>query len=190
MERVKTDTKVMRLVLAALMACLILVGTSLFKIPVPMTQGYVHLGDAMIFLAVMLMGKRDGALAAGIGSALGDLLGGYAFWMPWTFVIKFLMAFLMGIFIEKVGADRHVTNEGYRITCVDLLGMLVGGMEMVAGYLVAERFIYGNWATAVIGVPWNIGQFVVGGALAVIIAGALCKTPVRKYFLGKGRQNA
>ena len=116
MERVKTDTKVMRLVLAALMACLILVGTSLFKIPVPMTQGYVHLGDAMIFLAVMLLGKRDGALAAGIGSALGDLLGGYAFWMPWTFVIKFLMAFLMGIFIEKVGADRHVTNEGYRIT--------------------------------------------------------------------------
>ena len=87
------------------------------------------------------------------------------------FVIKFLMAFLMGIFIEKVGADRHVTNEGYRITWVDLLGMLVGGMEMVAGYLVAERFIYGNWATAVIGVPWNIGQFVVGGALAVIIAG-------------------
>ena len=160
MERVKTDTKVMRLVLAALMACLILVG------------------------------KRDGALAAGIGSALGDLLGGYAFWMPWTFVIKFLMAFLMGIFIEKVGADRHVTNEGYRITWVDLMGMLVGGMEMVAGYLVAERFIYGNWATAVIGVPWNIGQFVVGGALAVIIAGALCKTPVRKYFLGKGRQNA
>ena len=38
----------------------------------------------MIFLAVLILGKKSGALAAGAGSALGDIIGGYAFWALWT----------------------------------------------------------------------------------------------------------
>ena len=59
-----------------------------------MTQGYVHLGDTMVFLGVLMLGKRRGAAAAGLGSALADVLGGFAFWAPWTLVIKSLMAFV------------------------------------------------------------------------------------------------
>ena len=48
MNRYESDKKINRVVMTGLMMCLILVATSLFKVPVPFTQGYVHLGDAMI----------------------------------------------------------------------------------------------------------------------------------------------
>ena len=65
-----TNSGIRKLVFTALVMAMILVATSLFRIPVPMTQGYVHLGDAVIFLGVLLLGKRNGDLAAGLGSAM------------------------------------------------------------------------------------------------------------------------
>ena len=105
MKRYNSDKRINTVVMTGLMMGLILVATSLFKVPVPLSQGYVHLGDGMIFLAVLLLGKRNGALAAGLGSALGDLLGGFALWVPFTFVIKFLMAYLMGVVIDLL--EKH-----------------------------------------------------------------------------------
>lgn len=67
------------MVMTALMMCLVMIATMFIKVPIPFTQGYVHLGDSMIFLAVLILGKKSGALAAGAGSALGDIIGGYAF---------------------------------------------------------------------------------------------------------------
>ena len=56
----------------------------------------------MIFLSVLLLGKKGGAAASGLGSALADLMGGYAAYAPWTFIIKGAMAFIMGVFIEMM----------------------------------------------------------------------------------------
>ena len=58
----KTNT----IVMTAMMVCLILLTTYIFKIPTPF-QGYVHLGDAMIFLSVLILGKKNGAVAAAFG---------------------------------------------------------------------------------------------------------------------------
>ena len=96
-----SDIRTNKLVFTALMTCLVLLGTILFRIPIPMTQGYVHLGDAMIYIGVLLLGKKHGAVAAALGSSLGDVLGGFAFWAPWSFIIKFAMAFVAGSLIEK-----------------------------------------------------------------------------------------
>ena len=96
-----SDNRTNRLVFTSLTACLVLLGTILFRIPIPMTQGYVHLGDAMIYIGVLLLGKKQGAAAAALGSSLGDILGGFAFWAPWSFFIKFAMAFTAGAMIEK-----------------------------------------------------------------------------------------
>ena len=64
----------------------------------------------------------------------------------------------------------------------ELLGMIAAGIFMVAGYYVAEGIMYGNWVAPALGVPWNIGQFVVGMILATVIAAALSKTPAARYF--------
>ena len=155
-----------KLVFASLMACLVMLGTILFRIPIPMTQGYVHLGDAMIYLGVLILGKKQGAIAAALGSALGDILGGFAFWAPWSFVIKFAMAYIAGTQIDK-------THK--------VVSMTAGGLVMCAGYLIAERVMYGSWALALTGLPWNIGQFAVG------IAVALASQPLVKLIPGVAR---
>ena len=65
------------IVMTAMMMGLIMVMTYIPKVPVPATQGYVHLGDCMIFFGVLLLGWKYGAVAAGLGSALADVLGSY-----------------------------------------------------------------------------------------------------------------
>ncbi len=76
---------------ASMFAALILLATSVLKIQTP-TFGYIHMGDAFVLLAGFLLGPVTGGLAAGIGSGLSDLLGGYVLWVPGTFLIKFLTA--------------------------------------------------------------------------------------------------
>ena len=156
-----------RLVSTSLMICLVLLGTILFRIPVPMTQGYVHLGDAMIYLGVILLGKKQGAVAAALGSALGDVLGGFAFWAPWSFFIKFAMAYVTGALIDKASSGSHSMTPSPAVSnLIRATAMSAGGIVMCGGYLIAERIMYGSWALAAISLPWNIGQFAVGIAVA------------------------
>ena len=160
-----SDIRTNRLVFTSLMTCLVLLGTLLFRIPVPMTQGYVHLGDAMIYIAVFILGKKQGAVAAALGSSLGDVLGGFAFWAPWSFIIKFAMAYACGSLTEKTSK---------------IASMTAGGLIMCAGYLIAERIMYGSWALAAIGLPWNAGQFAVGIAVSLAAQPLLSHIPSPK----------
>lgn len=81
-----------QLVLAAIFAAMIFAATFWVKIPMPATQGYVHIGDGIVFLSGIALGPVYAAAASGIGGLLSDVIGGYALWSPWTFVIKALAA--------------------------------------------------------------------------------------------------
>ena len=74
------NRKITYMVYTALMAALIFVATYLIKIPNPATGGYSHMGDCMTFIAVVMLGRRNGSMAAAIGGALSDLLAGAAVW--------------------------------------------------------------------------------------------------------------
>ena len=170
----RTSDKTNTIVMTAMMMCLVLVTTYTFKIPTPF-QGYVHLGDAMIFLSVLIVGKKYGAVAAAFGSALADLLGGYVAFAPWTFVIKGLMAVVMGLFI-----DAMVKRKKNRIKIAGV--PIVAGLVMVLGYGVADAVLAGNLMTGILSMPANCGQFAAGVIIASILAAALYKTPAKKYF--------
>lgn len=172
--------KTTKIILTGLMMAMIVVATMLLIIPVPFGNGYIHLGDAMIFLSVLILGWRYGAAAAGVGSMLADILVGYAIWAPWTLFVKGIMGAVMGLFIIKA-----MNKEGKSVLGVpvyQLIGMILAGCEMVAGYYIAEGVIYGNFVSALLGIPWNIVQFGVGTVLATLLAAALYKTPARKFF--------
>ena len=59
-SRNKQDDQTRTLVITALMICLVVLGTILFRVPIPMTRGYIHLGDTMIYLSVLLLGRKIG----------------------------------------------------------------------------------------------------------------------------------
>ncbi|SDG47461.1 Uncharacterized membrane protein [Selenomonas sp. WCT3] len=78
--------------LAAVMTAFVFLTTFVPRIPIPL--GYAHLGDAAIFLLVLFLPKRPAFLAACLGSALSDLLGGFPLWILPTILIKFVMAWI------------------------------------------------------------------------------------------------
>ena len=173
-DSIMTDRSgVYTLVLTGLMAALVMAATSFFKIPVPATNGYVHLGDAFVFLSVLILGRRNGTIAAAAGSGLADLLGGYAHWVPWTFAIKGLMAFAFGtllIFIySKTSAAASTETAGKKGSAeiLTIIAMALSSLIMIGGYFIAHRVIYGTLAAPLAALPGNIAQ----AAAGVIIAG-------------------
>ncbi len=103
------------LVYTALMTAFVFVTTSIIQIPIPFTGGYIHAGDMTIFVAGILLGPLYGGLAAGIGSALADLLGGYPQWVVYTLVIKTIMGAIIGYF-----ANPKVSIKPYLISTMTI----------------------------------------------------------------------
>ncbi len=92
-----------------MMALVFLVTSYSFKMVIPLGAGYIHLGDSMIFVAVVVLGWRYGAVAAGIGSMLADILGGFAIYAIPTLIIKTLMAIIMGIALNSKSKKSTIT---------------------------------------------------------------------------------
>lgn len=154
-----TDRKTKALVMTALMAALIFIATYLIRIPNPATGGYSHLGDCMIFLAVVLLGKKHGAAAAAIGGALSDLLAGAAVWIAPTLVIKFIMAFIMGTIIQKDPLNHKL----------QLAGAAAGGVFQIVAYTLVKIVLIGA-GPAVMSIPNVSIQTAVGIVIFVVIS--------------------
>ncbi len=83
-------TQLHDLVLAAVFAAAIAATTAyVLHIPLP-TGGYVHVGDALIYLAACLLPMPWAIAAGAVGGAVADLLTA-PMWAPATFVIKALI---------------------------------------------------------------------------------------------------
>ena len=165
------NNHVKKLVLTSLFTALIIVCTAYVSIPLPLV-GYVHLGDAFIFLATFILGPIYGVVAAGVGSAIADLLV-YPTYAVATLIIKALMslvAYVLYYLLKKV--------IKYSIIA-EIIAGTVGAIVMAVGYFVFE-FIWvlpGSLSVAV-NIPWSILQGAVGMAIAVAIMRILEKTKI------------
>jgi len=91
------DNRVRRITYGGLMTSLVFVATAIIPhIPIPFTEGYIHAGDSMIFVAAIILGWRYGAIAGGLGSAMADLFLGYSHWALPTLIIKGIMGAIVG----------------------------------------------------------------------------------------------
>lgn len=176
-------SKTSKLVKTAMVMCIIMVAIFLFRIPIPFTQGYVNLSDAIIFIGIFTLGRNYGAVAAAFGCMLGDVLSGFAMWAPWTVAAKGGMALIAGTLIISLCKKEGLTDRAFMI--LQVLAMTAGGLFMVLSYFIAEKVMYGSWAVAALGVPWNIAQFAVGIVLALVLTESFKKTAFRKYILYK-----
>lgn len=76
-------------VFVALFSALTFIATTI-KIPLP-TGAFVHLGNAVLVLSVLLLGFVRGSLAGGIGFFLFDLVNGYATEAPYFLLEAFIV---------------------------------------------------------------------------------------------------
>ena len=159
------NNKTREIVITALMAALIFVATFMIKIPNPATGGYSHMGDCMIFLAVVLLGRKNGSMAAGIGGALSDFLAGAPLWILPTFIIKYIMAFIMGTIMQANPESKKL----------QVVGAAVGGVFQIIGYTLAKIVLIGM-APALMSIPNVSIQTLVGIVLFVALSTALSGT--------------
>ena len=161
MEPNKENEKLIYLVQAGLFAALTALLTAALHIPVG--NGYIHCGDAMIYLAAALLPLPYAAGAAAIGGMMADLLSGYAVYALPTFIIKGLLA----LAFSRIGGTRRL--EPRRV-----FAMIVCGLISVVGYWLTAVILYGGWKAQFLDtVPGNCIQAVGSGIVYSVIALAM-----------------
>lgn len=169
-EVLNMNANLKKIVTAALFAALACVATMSIRIPTPGTSGYIHPGDAIVILSGVILGPAWGLLAAGIGSAMADLMGGYFLYVLITFVIKGAVAFAAGVIYQKVGK----TPKSRYMAVV--LGGTADIFLVAGGYFLCESFIYGA-AAAAASVPANLVQGISGLVIGVVLYPVLIAIP-------------
>lgn len=161
---------------AAVLAALTCVATMVVQIPM-LTKGYVNLGDVLVLTSAWILGSPWGIAAAGIGSAMADLLTGYAYYAPATLIIKVLMA-VAAFYIAK-----GFMNGSY---AKSLVGKIIGGVVaeiiMVAGYYLYAVILYGDPIAAASSIFGNAIQGVIGLVVGILLTVALEKVGTKKLL--------
>lgn len=164
--------KTKEITLTALLIALTAAATLAIRIPVPATQGYINLGDSMVYISALLFGPITGLLAGGIGSALADVLGGYSQFAPYTLVIKGLEGIIVGLLAWRLTKGPTPTVGG---VAAAIAAIVAGGTVMVSGYFATEAWVMRLGVKAAgAEVPGNIFQ-VVGGLIVAIPAALILR---------------
>ncbi|MBQ7879650.1 MAG: ECF transporter S component [Clostridia bacterium] len=163
----------------AAFAALCMLGTILVSVPLP-ASGYFNVGDVFVLLSGWCLGPVFGFTAAAIGSALADVLTGYALYAPATFLIKGLDA-LAAWFVWSLA------KKAIKKSSLDFLpriaGAIVGEVLMTALYFFFESVILGLGLGALPNIAGNALQGACCAALAVAIVSALYPLkPVGQFF--------
>ena len=168
------NDKTKKLVWAGLFTALTTVATI---IPIPLRlspNGYVNVGDALVIVSAFLLSPAWGALAAGLGAALADVLLSYFVYSPATLVIKALMALAAGFVLRRFKTKNTMVPAA--------LGSITAEIIMVLGYFAYDSLIYGvNGAIA--DLPGNCIQGAFGAIAGTALFLALLRIPyVKKTF--------
>ena len=152
-----TTSTAFRIAVTAIFTALVAVATALVQIYIPATRGNLNFGDILIFVSALSFGPFVGGFSSGVGSAISDALTGYAYFAPFTLIIKGAEGLIAGLISNRQSKKR------------DIIAVILAGLEMIAGYFIAEFFGLSEGWAALFEVPANIVQIVVGGAAGIII---------------------
>lgn len=164
-------SKTRYIVMSSLFAALIFLVTAyIFHIPVGGNNGFVHVGDAFIYLAAVILPMPYAIIAAMIGAGLADLITGSAIWIIPTIIIKPILVLFFTSKGEKIINTRNITAS------------VVAGIVGTILYMIAEGIMIGSFSSAfvlsLIGLLQPIGSFVV----FIIIGLAFDKLNIKKYY--------
>lgn len=168
--------KIKYMAVTGVMAALITVMTAyICHIPVGVNGGYVHFGDALIYLAATLLPTPYALAAAAIGGGMADLLTA-PMWAPATIIIKMLIVI-------------PFTNKKTKIvTPWNIVATVLAYFISAVGYLIAEYILFGNGPALLVSMSQNLVQSG-GSAIVFIVLGlALDKVQVKNRFFARAEK--
>ncbi len=187
MIRSKNST-VVNLALTGLMGALVYVATMFFKVEIPVGADRTMIGFANVFcvLSGLILGPVYGGLAAGVGSFLFDLTGGWFSSAGVTLITKGLMAVICGL-IAWSGKQEKASIS--RLIVAAVSGSL-GYCVMYLGYSFFKLMVAGSAPeAAAIAMMTKAGATLVNAVVADVIAIPLfltIRTALQRNHLWKG----
>jgi uncharacterized repeat protein (TIGR04002 family) len=152
-KRIRTIT------VTAVFAALVFLATAyLPRLPFP--GGYVHVGDAFIYLAACMLPTPWACAAGAIGAGLADALTGYILWAPGTILIKAAMALMFTAKSDRILSPRSI------------LAVIPAGVICVGGYYLYEVLLTGSFAGPAASLGFNALQ-AIASAVIFLVLGAL-----------------
>lgn len=155
-----------KLTLTALFAALVFVATMVFQLPLRPGGGYVHIGDAFIYLAACLLPMPYAMAASAIGAALSDAVVAPIYILP-TLLIKPLLVLPFTAKRERMITTRNVLA----VAAASFIGL--------AGYFAADIFFVGVKAAA-FNALFGATQPLASAVVFVVFGYALDKVGLKK----------
>ncbi len=128
--------KLKYLAFTSVMAAMIALMTAFIgHIPVGVNGGYIHFGDALIYIGATLLPWPYALAAAAIGGGLADLMTA-PLWIPATIIIKMLITIPFTSKSNKIITPRNIIAT--------VIAYFISGI----GYFFAEYLLFGSVSTA------------------------------------------
>lgn len=134
------------------------VAMSSFGVPVP--GGHLYMNDIIICTAAIILDPFAAFMVGGVGAFLGDL-----FFYPLPMFVSLathgLQAVVISVFSHHVMKKHPVLASG--------IGVTIGAVIMVVGYSLGRAFIYSTPEYAIMKLPYQILQAVVGAVVGMVL---------------------
>ena len=155
----------------AITACLLAANAAASSFSIPVPGGHFYLCDVVICTAALMLDPVAAFFVGGVGSFLGDFLF-YPTPMFVSLVTHGLQAVIISVFSHYIMKKRPALSAG--------IGVAIGAVIMVVGYSLGRAFIYSTPEYALLKLPYQVLQAVVGAVAGML----LCfKCSVRKLYI-------
>lgn len=145
-------------------------GLTMLHVPIG-AGGYIHVGDAVIYVTAMLMGGPWAFFSAAIGAACADIVSGFAVYAVPSAIIKILIAVPFVLISKKQSKLLSVRSAIFTI---------ISGVITVLGYFAADLILYREGAIA--DLPANIIQAAGSAVVFIVLAFALDRAGIKQRF--------
>lgn len=144
-----------------------------FKIQLPGGDTVsIHMGNAVVILAALLIGGVEGGTAGALGMTIGDLLDPvYLVYAPKTFICKLLIGIICGLVAHKVFHLTDLFDKKNQITKAVIAasaGMMFNVMfDPLIGYF--YKLVILGKPLANVALAWNFGVTGFNAVTSVIV---------------------
>lgn len=157
MENKKTlNAATTKLVTTGLFAAMITVMTAyICHVPYGANGGYIHFGDALIYVAAVFLPRPYALAAAAIGGGLADLLTA-PMWAPATIIIKMLITL------------PFTSRDGRILGPRNIAAPFIAAVVSATGYWLAGGILFGSFEALLVSFAGSAVQS--GGSAVIFLA--------------------
>ncbi|MCK9546935.1 MAG: ECF transporter S component [Sphaerochaeta sp.] len=162
----------LKIAVTAVLTAVVVVFTMIVRIPT--AKGYLNLCDVAICFIAFTFGPTSAFIAAGLGTALADLISGYAQWAPISFAVHGLEGLLIALIVRsRNGSEASIVKK--------ILAGIVCMATVSLGYFALSALFISTVAVAAAEIPGNLAQSAVGFVLGLGVSSAVKRAypPVR-----------